>query len=382
MIPTKYSYRNLIVRWRTTIMTASGFTLVVAALIIMLAFFNGVRTVSAVAGEAQNVIVLSEGRADEVTSRLDHRLAFQAEVTPGVLRDETGELLASRELFMVITPPSDSSLKSTFVQARGVKPVALKVHSKVAVSAGRMFRRNHREAIIGEALARENELRIGDTIPIGRKDWRIVGVFAAGGSTFESEVWCDLNQLAGQFHREGNYTSLVLRTTSPVAAAEVVDHLEDSKLLDVEASTELNYYMAHAEQMNMIRIGAIVIAFFMSVGTVLGVTNTMFAAISQRTKDIAVLRLLGYKQWEILTSFLIEALLIAAFGGLVGSAIGYLINGVSLSAAVGSKQVAFAFTVDSQILLTALGFTFGMGLIGGLLPAFSAMRVRPIEALR
>ena len=363
-------------------MTAAGFTLVVAALIIMLAFINGVQTVSAVTGEPENVIVLADGNTDEVMSSMDHRLVYQVESTPGILRNSNGQLLASREMFMVIVPANVETAEISILQARGVTPLALEVHTNIKIVEGRMFRRHQREVIVGAGFAREQKIKVGEELQLGLKMWRVVGKFAAQGSTLESEVWCDLNQLAGQFHREGEYSTVVFRTRNALAAEEAVNFLGESKQFDVEALPEMVYYQQQAEQTNVIRVGAIVIAIFMSVGTVLGVTNTMFAAIGARTKDIAVMRLMGFGRIEILLSFLIEALLIALAGGLLGSMLGYTMNGLTLNTAMGAKQIAFAFKVDLSILMTGAFFTLGMGLIGGLLPALSAMRVSPLQALR
>jgi ABC-type antimicrobial peptide transport system permease subunit len=174
----------------------------------------------------------------------------------------------------------------------------------------------------------------------------------------------------------------VLRTASQQAAQQISQELAASRSLAVEAQPETAYYEKQANQTEIIRTASLVIAFFMAIGAVFGITNTMFAAIGQRIKDIAVLRILGFTRREILLCFLLEALLIAFVGGAAGAALGYAINGLTLSSAFGAKAVAFAFQVDSQALITAAIFTLAMGLIGGLLPAMSAMRIKALESLR
>jgi putative ABC transport system permease protein len=270
----------------------------------------------------------------------------------------------------------------TQYQVRGVYPVALAVHTQIQITEGRMFRRNYREMIVGRSMARQENLRVGGKLPVGQIEWDIVGVFEAQGSTFESEAWCDLDQLSNHFHREGICSSVVLRTASPAAAEALARDLRNSKVVSVEAQTEVNYYEQQAQQTDTIRAGALVIAFFMSIGAVLGVTNTMFAAIGERIKDIAVMRLLGFRRGEILLSFLLESLFIAAFGGIVGSLLACGINGLTVNAALGGKSVAFAFNVDSTILTIGAVFAVTMGVIGGLLPAMSAMRVDALETMR
>jgi putative ABC transport system permease protein len=382
MVPVSYNYRNLMVRWRTTLMTASGFTLVVMALMVMLAFVGGVQLVCARSGQPENVICLREGNFDEILSQMERGMAFRLETMPGVSRGDDGQALCSRELFMPVTQWIDARHDYVQYQVRGVYPIALAVHTQIHITEGRMFRRNYREMIVGRSMARQEGLHVGGKIPVGQIEWDIVGLFEAGGSTFESEAWCDLDQVANHFHREGIYSSVVLRTQSPAAAEALAQELRASKVVSVEAQPEVAYYEQQAEQTETIRIGAIVISFFMSIGAVLGVTNTMFAAIGERIKDIAVMRLLGFRRGEILLSFLLESLFIAIFGGIVGSLLAYCVNGLTVSTALGGKSVAFAFIVDGNTLAIGAAFALAMGILGGLLPAMSAMRVDALETMR
>lgn len=386
MIPVSYNYRNLIVRWKTTLITASGFTLVVTALIVMLAFVNGIQSVCAGSGQPENVIVLKEGAFDEVLSAMSDRLVRQIELAPGVSQAADGRPLSSRELFLAVNQQDEATGQYETIQVRGVSPAAGRVHSKVRIVRGRIFRRNAREVVLGAAVARQHQLEPGQELRIGRSRWEVVGIMEAGGAVFESEVWCDLDQLAAEFHRRNVYTSVVLRAPSPAAAAEVVRYINDRQSFRVEARTEPEYFREQARQSEMIRDGAIVIALFMAVGAVFGVANTMFAAIGERIKDIAVMRLLGFSRPEILVSFLLEAVLTALIGAALGSVLGYTVNGFTVSTALGrdvsSKSIAFAFEVDSSILVAAWLFALVMGVLGGLLPATSAMRVAPLEAMR
>jgi putative ABC transport system permease protein len=382
MIPLSYSYRNLRVRWKTTLMTASAFTLVVAALVVMLAFIRGVEAACAASGEPENVLLLAKGNNDEVMSRLDHVVVSQAENTRGVARDTANQPLASRELFMVLQHQDEKTGSYRFLQLRGVLPVAFRVHTVVRVISGKAFRPNQSEVMIGKAVQRETGFQVGDQLEVGRKRWRISGVFEANGSSLESEAWTDLDQLASQFRREGSYSSVVLRAPGAEAAAELVDRLDHSRSLHVEAMTETAYYQKQAEGAGIMRTAAWVIAWFMGVGAMFGVMNTMFAAIGQRTKDIAVLRIMGFEAVHILLSFLLEATLIAGLGGILGLALGYATNGFTQSAAIGARQIDFTFRIDGSIVSFAGVFTVVMGVLGGGLPALSAMRVKPLEALR
>jgi putative ABC transport system permease protein len=265
---------------------------------------------------------------------------------------------------------------------RGVLPVALQVHTKVRFDQGRCFRTGQSEVAIGRGVAQATKLGIGDRFTLGRKSWRVVGIFTAAGSALESEVWCDLNELASQFRREGFYSSVVMRASDPAEASRLAKLLSRSRRISVEAQTETDYYARQGEQTKVLESATWVIAWFMGVGAIFGVMNTMYAAISQRVKDIAVMRIMGFQPREILLSFLTESILIAIIGGLLGAGLGLLTNGITQNTDIGARQVQFAFRVDTTTLLLAGGFAVVMGIVGGFFPARSAMRIKPIEALR
>jgi putative ABC transport system permease protein len=381
MVPLSYNYRNLRVRWKTTLMTASGFTLVVAALVVMLAFINGIELACAVTGELENVILLSKGNQDEVLSQMERSLVAQVESSKGVALDAAGQPIASRELFMVVHHRQENNGEFRFLQVRGVLPAAFRVHSQLHLLSGRALRPGQSEVMIGKGLQRGEHLQVGDTIEIGRKHWKIAGVFESAGAAFESELWCDLNELASQFRREGLYSTVVLRAQTPEGAEDLAERLRNSRSVSVEAMTEPKYYQKQSEKTRIMQTAAWVIAWFMGIGAMFGVMNTMFAAIGQRTKDIAVLRILGFEARDILLSFLIEAVLIAVIGGSLGVALGAATNGITRSFSLGARHIDFAFHVDGAILAFAGLFSVIMGVLGGSLPALSAMRVKPLEAL-
>lgn len=389
MIPLSYNLRNLRARWKTTLMTACGFTVAVAALVVLMAFARGIEQACAAGGERDNVLVLAKGDTDEVLSRMDHSVVAQIEAVEGVARDETGRALASPEHFLVAHLRGLTPGDYRFLQVRGVLPVALEVHRQVRLAQGRLFRPGQSEVVLGQALVRETGLGIGDTLEMGRKRWTVTGTLEADGSAFEAEVWCDLPELLAQFRRVGWYSSVVLRTTGPDAASALAQRLRSGRSPAVEALVETDYYRKQVEQTGIIQGAAWVIAVCMSLGAVLGVMNTMFAAIAQRTNEIAMLRILGYGRRQVLASFLVEAMLIAAAGGVIGLALGSACNGLTQTAALSaagpspaSRQVDFAFRVDGTVLAVAATFAVVMGLLGGALPAWTAMRVRPLEALR
>jgi putative ABC transport system permease protein len=382
MVPVSYNCRNLRVRWKTTLMTAAAFTLVVAALVVMLAFIKGIERACAVSGEPENVLLLAKGNNDEVMSQLGLRVAAQVEHEPGVAVDPAGQPLASRELYMVVDHRDDNLGAYHLLQVRGVQSSAYLVHTTVSVREGQLFRPGQSELMIGKGVQREQGLQVGDQIELGRKRWKITGVFDANGAAFESEVWGDLNELSSQFRREGVYSSITVRAASPEAAQSLADRIGQRHSVNVEAMTEPKYYQKQAEQTTVLRTAAWVIAWFMGVGAMFGIMNTMVAAIAQRTKDIAVLRIMGFEAGDILLSFLLEAVLIALVGGGLGLALGCTTNGVTRSTSLGARQIDISFHVDTAIVLFTGVFTLVMGILGGGIPALSAMRIKPLESLR
>jgi ABC-type antimicrobial peptide transport system permease subunit len=251
------------------------------------------------------------------------------------------------------------------------------------------------ETVVGEGLAREigkergkASLEPGDMLTIGPRDWIVVGIMRGAETTFGSEVWAK-RQLVGElFNKKNRYTAVVLRAESPAQAQELADRLShDFKQSAVSAQTEPGYFAKMAEANEQLLGSIYFVAGIMALGGVFGVMNTMFAAIHQRTRDIGLLRMLGFARWQVLVSFLLESLLIAALGGLGGCLLGYLANGVTTNSVVessggGMKRVSFQMIVDGNTLAAAVLFTLVMGFLGGLLPALSAMRLKPLESLR
>jgi hypothetical protein len=418
-VPLKYNLRNLRVCWKTTVLTALAFTVVVALLMFMHAFATGVTRLSEKSGQPANVVCLSDGASDEAFSNLPMGAASDLAYQEGVVRSADGRPLCSREVYVFtnqdIPGPAGQRPKHRFLQIRGVEEpdVSAQIHGLVLVS-GSWFSESgiqvrgrtdgpspgasadaQIETVIGEGPAREigkdrgkASLEAGDVLTIGQRQWVIVGIMRGPETTFGSEVWAKRQKVGEAFNKENLYTSIVLRTESPARARELAERLSrDFKKSAVSAQTESDYF-AKMGDANQQLLGSIYfVCAIMALGGVFGVMNTMFAAIRQRTTDIAMLRLLGFARRQVLVSFLLESLLIAALGGLAGCALGYLANGVTTTSVVdtnggGVKRVTFQMIVDGNTMAAAVLFTLVMGLLGGLLPALSAMRLKPLESLR
>jgi putative ABC transport system permease protein len=425
-IPIGYNIRNLIVRFRTTLLTAIAFTMVIGVLTFLMGFINGLKKLTSSTGNPENVVVLAQGATDEGISNLPFENMGDLAQQEGVVR-MNDEPLCSRESYLVlslpIAEPKPGSPTRRLLQLRGLfDPVAsAKVHDFELEEGGVWFspagvrpsedpnKPPYVEVVLGQGIARQlggdrseaqrqrsqdpNRLVVGDTIQLDRRELLVTGIMKTEGTTFDSEVWAK-QSVIGPLLGKTNFTTLVLRATSADKAQKLEDFFtgkdQDNKYekSQVNAFTETNYYKSLSQTNLQLLVGTIVVATVMGFGGVMGVMNTMFAAISQRVKDIGMLRLIGFSRWRILVSFLTESLLIALLGGMVGCLIGYLFNGYQVTSIVGGgggpggKAVVFRVVIDWGVLGIGLTLSMLMGFFGGLVPALSAMRFKPLESLR
>lgn len=415
-IPLSYNVRNLVVRWRTTLLTALAFTLVISLQTVMLGFVAGMNKLTEESGQPGNVIVLSDGALDELVSNLAYGTSADIDRHPGVLRDERGEPLASREVYLVVNQPLPTEpgqqQKRRFTQVRGIDDprVAAMVHGLSLFPGGQWFSDSGVQtrgdvsgasddqavqAVLGEGVAGQlgqdagkERLEVGDLFDLGPRKWVVVGIMKSSGSTFGSEIWAKRSLVGPMFGKEA-YTSVVLRTANAETARQVADDLtKNFKKAALQAEPETEYFSKLSETNRQFSFAIMFVAVLMAIGGVFGVMNTMFAAISGRTKDIGVLRIIGFARWQILVSFFLESLAISLAGGLLGCAIGFLSNGWTATSIVtggqggGGKFVVLELVVGMDTLLTGLLLALAMGALGGLLPAVSAMRQKPLESLR
>ncbi len=441
-VPYSYNVRNLLVRWPITGLTAMAFTLVVALLVFMLAFVKGMYKLTESSGVPENVMVLADGATDELFSNLGYGDIKEVELRPEVVR-ENGKPLASWEVYVVVNQPipvrkcpkcgalvrvdrhdelekhgspecegSGLSVRGTrgrrFIQVRGIEDPVIsgRVHNLPLHEGGSWFSQSAVQtipgsseqaiqAVIGEGLARElgpdlgkKSLEVGDLFDLGPRKWVVTGILQSAGSTFDSEVWGKF-QMVGELFGKSTYTTCVLRTAdAETADAFAADLRANYKKPAVAAQPEPKYYASLNTTNEQFLYGIIGLALIMAIGGMFGVMNTMFAAIAQRTKDIGVLRILGFAPWQVLVSFFLESVLLAAAGGLLGCAIGSLANGWTASSVIssgqggGSKSIVLKLIVDGTILSAGMWFALAMGCLGGLIPALSAMRTKPLDAVR
>ena len=383
---TLFSIRSLPQRKGSSVAAMLGIAGVVAVMVGVLSIAQGVlKTMESSAGE-KNAIVLRSGADSEMMSGLggdDTRIIAEA---PGIARDE-GSALASPELFVIINLPMRSTGTDANVPLRGVQAQALKVRDSFKLVEGRMFEWGLNEVIVGTGAQKQFAgLDIGQSIEVGQDKWPVVGVFETDGGLAESEIWVDAAVLQPAYRRGNSFQSVYVKLNSREAFDEFKDTLTSDPRLNVKPMRETDYYASQSTVVyNMITGLGTLIAIIMGLGAVFGALNTMYTAVSGRTREIATLRALGFRAGPVVISVVSESLILAFTGGLIGAGLAWLafdgyraatLNWASFSA------ITFAFDVNASLLIQGIVFAMVIGLIGGLFPAIRAARQPVAQALR
>ncbi|MEJ5369365.1 MAG: ABC transporter permease [Bryobacteraceae bacterium] len=385
ILPLSYNLRNLAVRRTTTMMTALGIALTVAVLAASFALVDGLRLALEASGHPLNILVTRKGSESELASNFERRVFDDLKFKAGIARNGAGEPLASLEVVTVINLVSVEFPEGANVTVRGVTPIGIELREDARLTEGRWFMPGRREATVGSAIARRYpEARPGKKIRFGRGEWEVVGVYHSDQMARNSEILVDLNQVAADFGRESVLSSALLRATDPVAHQALINDLQTDTRLNVLARSEKEYYAQQTSSGDLIRYLGTVVAVIMAVGSCFGAMNTMYAAVARRSREIGTLRVLGFSRAAILLSFLIESLMLAALGGVLGILMVLPVNG--LSTGIGSfttfSEIAFQLRITPSTMAAAFLFALAMGAAGGLLPAFQAARKEILTALR
>jgi ABC-type lipoprotein release transport system permease subunit len=383
-IPILYNLRSLRARPTATLTTALGMALVVAVFIGMMALSIGFQAALVKTGSTENILVLRRGADSELSSGINRDVANAIAALPFVARDSDGEPLISPETFVVVGLERRNGGMANVV-IRGISPKAFDVRNGVHIIKGRTFRPGSGEIIVGETLVkRVPNTEIGESLRFAGRDWEVVGHFETGGSSFESEVWGE-NELFMPVFRGEVFQTIALRMEDPSAFEGVVETLEADPRLAVDAQLEREFYANQGTFLgDILRFLAVFIAGVMAIGAVFGAVNTMYSAVDSRAPEIGVLLALGFKPRSVLASFVVESMLIALLGGLIGCLIALPINGLVTSTTNWNSfsEVAFAFRVTPTLLVAGIVFALVMGVIGGFLPARRAAKRPVVEALR
>jgi putative ABC transport system permease protein len=387
VIPLAYNTRSLLVRKTTTTATALGIALVVFVLACSLMLASGVRKTLGSSGDGQKALVLRKGSEVELSSMVEQALVGLVLSAPGVARDSAGPLGAGEVLVVIALDRVGSPGQISNVQLRGISERSQALRPQVRIVAGRAARPGTDEVIIGQSIAgRFDGVSLGSTFELRKnRPVTVVGVFAAQGSAFESEVWADIDTVRGSFGREGLVSSITVQLTSAGKFDRFESAIETDKQLGLDAINEREYYENQSEGTSLfISITGTLIASFFAIGAMLGAMITMYAAVAQREREIGTLRALGFSRAAILSSFLLESLLLALLGGVVGALASLAMSLVSFSMVNFATWSEVVFTFDPTVttLLISLLAGGGMGLVGGLFPAIRAARTSPIKAMR
>jgi putative ABC transport system permease protein len=385
-LPLSYNVRNVMVRWKVTLLAVGGIALVVTVLVVLSAMANGFRIALAATGSEDNGIVVQRGSGSELTSFFSREHRNLIEADGRIAKNSQGQPLTSPEIVIVANLKRRADGNPTNVTVRGVTPMAFDLRSNLSVTAGRRFTSGLNEIIAGESIARRvGGLDIGSTIRIQNRPWTVVGLFSSGGSAFESEIWGDYDVMGPAFQRGGGQNSLTVRLADPGTLQKFDEDLRANPQMQVQMVQERKYYADQSGPVSGPLLGlSLFVSIVMGIGAVFGAMNTMYAIVSARTREVGTLRALGFSRRSILASFLAEALLLAAAGGVIGCLLAFPMNGYTTGTGQTSSfsEIAFAFRITSGSLVTGMVFALVMGFLGGLLPALRAARMPIIAALR
>jgi putative ABC transport system permease protein len=385
-IPLTYNLRSLKARWPSSVVAVLGIAGTVGVFVAMLSLARGFKATLVASGSAHNAVVRRAGATSEMESMITLDQVRVVEDAPGVERGRPGPLV-SPEVVVVAAFPLKSTGTDANVQVRGVSPKVLSVRDSVRIVAGRFFQPGLNELLVGRNAAHSYVgLDLGKTVRFGGGTWAVVGVFDAGGSAFDSEVWCDANVLNQVYKRPQNiFQSITARLTSPEALTTFKDALTSDPRVTVQVDREIDYYEKQSRQLTtLIVVLGTIVALVMGIGAVFGALNTMYSAVAERSREIATMRALGFGTGSVVMSFVFEALCIALVGGLLGCVAVLPLNGLTTGTMNWQtfSHLAFAFRVTPLLLVVGLGFALLMGLVGGVPPAIRAARQRIAVALR
>jgi len=384
-LPLTYVVRNLYARKLTTVLTAGGMALVVYVFATVLMLAAGLRETLVATGQDDNVVVIRRGAQTEVQSGIDRRQARIVESLPDIAVGRDGRTLMSTEPVVLINLPKRNTGKPSNVVIRGVTAAGLALRPQVRIVEGRMFRPGTAEIVVGRAVAHGfRGTGVGETLRFASRDWTVVGVFDAGRTAFDSEIWGDAEQMLQAFRRLG-FSSLIFRLTDRNRFDAVKAEIEADPRLTLEAKRETRFYADQSEQLSrFISYLGTTISIIFSIGAIIGAMITMYASVASRTAEIGTLRALGFSRAAILAAFLAEALLLGLAGGALGLVAAAFMQALSISTTNFQTfaELAFSFTLTPSIVASSLAFALAMGFVGGFLPAARAARMKIVDALR
>lgn len=384
-LPFSYTVRNLWTRKLTTALTAGGMALVVFVFAAVQMLDTGLRQTLIATGQPDNIHVTRRASGAEISSVVDRMQAAVVETQPEIAIGGNGLRLASKEVVVLITLPKRDSGVATNVTTRGVGLAAFELRPQLRIIEGRSFKPGSAEVIVGSSIAQRFEgAAVGSLLRFGGREWRVVGLFEAKGSAYDSEVWADADQLLQSFRRNA-WSAVVARLADPATLTEMKTRLENDPRLTLDVKAEREFFEDQSKALsNFISYLGLTLSVIFSVGAMIGAMITMYAAVANRTGEIGTLRALGFRRTSILASFLLEAVLLGVVGGIAGLMLASLMQFIHISTLnwQSFSELAFSFTLTPRIIITSMLFAVLMGVIGGFLPAVRAARLSIVDALR
>ena len=385
-IPFSYIWRSLWTRRLTTLLTVIGVALVVFVFAGVLMLARGLQATLVETGAANNVIVLRRSATSELTSQVDRTTAGVLDEQPEIAAATDGRPLVSKELMLVFGLKRKQTNALTNVSVRGVSPKAFELRPEVRITAGRPFQFGTHEVVVAANIAgRFQDVAIGADLVFAGDRWTVVGLFNAGGTGFDSEIWGDVDQLMQAAGRPV-FSSVTLRMRDSTQFAALKARLQaDPRTQYAELKPERQYYSEQSQAMaGFIRILGLIVTIIFSVGAMIGAMITMYAAVANRTVEVGTLRALGFQRRSVLAAFLVESIVLAVIGGVVGVALASLLSFLRVSTMnfTSFSEIGFGFSLSPWVVFGAMTFAIVMGVVGGFLPAVRAARLSIVGALR
>jgi putative ABC transport system permease protein len=385
MIPLKYNTRNLRVRWKTTLMTVLGTGMVVWSSCILFGLVDGLEHSLSISGDPLDIIVMRKGSSNETTGGFEATKADELLNLPGIERDNQGHPLVAKELLNIPIADRENGTRTNII-VRGAQAASRKLRPDFRIVDGVDLVEGRGECIVSRSMSKRFKgAQVGGVLNFGDKEvYRVVGIFTAGGSAAESEVWADLKDVERNTGREGSVSSVQLRAASTDDYNKLRDTIENDTRFKLAAIPESLYFQNQSRSSIFLKGAGTLIAVLLTFGAMFAAANTMFAAVSTRTREIGTMRALGFSQLDILLSFMGESLLLCGLGGAVGLLAAIPLNALTYETSDFNSfaSITVAFRFGPMVMAVALLMTLAMGLFGGMFPALRAVQLDVISALR
>jgi putative ABC transport system permease protein len=383
-LPLNYSFRNALVRWRSTIATVLGIALVVFVFVLLQSLAAGIEKSSGNTGDPRNIMVVRKGSTAESASLISRQNFTEIRYFEEIARNENGEPVISADVLVLVNLPRRENNGEANVLLRGVTPRGMELRPQVKLAAGRWFTPGQREIVVSAKLAKRfANFDVGQSFKTGNATFTVVGWLEGGGSAFDSECWLDADECRSTFERD-MYSSFLIRVPDDATGEKLIARIENDRRFKLKAEKEVEYYKKQTMTAAPIKWLGGFLAVMMSVGAVFAAMNTMYAAVGARTREIGTLRVLGFRRRAVVLALMIEGGFLAFLGGIIGCAVAFYWNGYT-TATMGFEtfsEIVFQFSVTPRLVVEGLIFAVAVGLIGTLFPAIRASRLPVIAALK